>query len=383
VLSEAWGAAVGLRGLPDVVAVSRQLLAAAPELAEMLKSVGVRLNVISSLSSKSLSTAVNAAQNWAHGLACRGPSAGLPNLQALNDAAFAEHQERAGPEEEAAGARQERTERSRAFLALPHRKVAPLADDTLDWVVGPWLHAWEEALAAQSARHIETDEGIAYLMAIDEQHAQTQRVFDPERSAANWLVSAWPNPPADLSYAIGVSLCDLNWYLAGKVALEPTAMAQLTQILGHTGEAGELHPRGPCVLKPRTPAALLSAYEQLCGGAALEFAFECLPSSHEDSSTWRYVIFKACASDACNILMFPHDASGIEDLGVELPGFEGAILFNASVYRDLVASCARACVDALANRREAREFGERHHSYLSKVSKKKDVQDELVGALSR
>lgn len=90
-----------------------------------------------------------------------------------------------------------------------------------------------------------------------------------------------------------------------------------------------------------------------------EFSCEVLPATGVADPSFRYVLFARCFEpEKPFVLMVPRGSSLADNPPEHLINLEEQPrTVEASFYRDLVSTCARACLDTNRNRIEILEFG--------------------------
>jgi hypothetical protein len=109
----------------------------------------------------------------------------------------------------------------------------------------------------------------------------------------------------------------------------------------------------------KTSAPRPACYVELSHGDDLDFSYEAVPESGQTDPSWRYLLFQSCGGPP-NIMMFERGSKAADHLNDKIfINFEGVRSVPSRLYRDVVATGARASHSPLANRREMRGFEER------------------------
>ena len=364
---EAWTSAAGLRGYPDALLINRHIAGAAPGFVTSLTKLGVDV-VIAGPTDKHLSASLRVAQQAVVETRFRArkqaPMASVDDLNAESAKMHASHLKpgwRGGIAPRATAARCE------AWMSLPSRGALPLGTGGLDWTPGPWLSAWEATLSPAGPLTLEDEDGVTCVRAaeadgLDDTPTGTRQ--DPW--AAKLVVSAWPNDLTGIANAVGLTVRELRWYLAGSAPIPPKAEVRLRTLLGlhFDAHSDDDRPDGPFVLIAHSTRVGVEVYEAVSHGGDLEYAFEPLPQRGPADPSWRYLLFQAYGSDP-SVLMVPRGSRTAERLGERFINFEGSRQVRTAVYRDLVSTCARACAVPLDNRAEMTRFAQRQREFLT------------------
>lgn len=299
----------------------------------------------------------------------------IDNLDALNEAAADRHK---FVMEIRGSIVKKHREHQEQWDALQVRAVAPLSGaDTMDWSPGPWLFSWEQNLPPNSQpRFFSMDsDGRKMWLFVGHEPEQDDSEEDelaPEQeweefeesemlSLAKDMVACWPNSMAEVARTIGTTARDLKWALDGKTRLDQSALSKLLLMLSiEYGESGYYEAVGPCVLIARNIGAAARIYVELSRGGNLEASYEAVPESGEADPSWRYLVFHRDFGGA-SIIMFERGSQAGTRLNKKaFINFEGVRQVPNNLYRDVVATAARASRNPPANRLEMMGFMERH-----------------------
>lgn len=370
--------AEGFRGRPDALMLSRQVAAASPTLANRLALDGVEL-IIADKGDKVLGTALRTAQQDAMWFGLRPNSRQINTLGRLDEEAAARHH---SDLKIPAGEDLQHQER---WAALPCRPAAAQAGaDEMDWSPGQWLASWEENLPLVSQSryfHYADDDQTMWPLIGSGGHSFEDDSGKDDESAADlgWkgaddptivtmakdMVTCWPNSVAEVARSIGTTTRDLNWFLGSKAAIDERALSELLSVLGiESLKRGYPEASGPCVLIAKKVGAAARLYNELSHGGNLTFSYEAVPESGQPDPSWRYLLFQSCGEPP-SIMMFERGSTAVDHLNEKtFINFEGMRQVPAMLYRDVVATCARACHNPLANRREVLGFAKRQAAVL-------------------
>jgi hypothetical protein len=371
VLLDAWTKAEGLRGLPDVLRINRHLAKASPTLSADMARIGVRLE-IASAKEKSLPASLRSAQEagkW------------LPRKHELDDASLAQavqtlcrdaqddhnYNARGG----AHGLSNRQLEgQIKQWLALPTRQPGTIPTEGRDWEPGPWLSSWETALPPEQPRYFNRSsfDGRIWLLSgqevsdapVEDDDFSTGYDHDNAADLAKDLLACWPNPSAEIAKSVGITLRNLQWFVAGKVALDRTVRFRLEDVLGIEFDegVGGYTATGSYVLIARKPQAVEKIYEEISGGGDA-CPCEIVPSQGPADPSWRYVLINAFGKPP-TFVMAPRGEKIAERLGDLMINYEGIRAVSPVLFRDVVSTCARACREPAANVREMRDFAKRY-----------------------
>ena len=373
ILQQAWAGAEGLRGRPDVLRVNQHLAANCPELAADLKKIGVRL-ALTDAKDKAHPASLRSAQDDALRLRAYAKSSeaeGDPILSICR-AAWEEHHYCAQRGSHITAPRDVRA-RIDQWLALAPQDVGQLPDRGLDWTPGSWLSAWQASVPPDQPRHFHPDslDGRMWLflgrgadgnlsedydLPIEDGYAAVSELARP-------LVECWPNSPAEIAASVGVTLKQLQWFVAGKADVEPEARQRLEALLGigFDDRSGYLAAIGPYTLIARKAQALEAVYTEIShGGDACPW--ELLPNAGSADPSWRYILLNTFGSPP-SIVMVPRGDKIAVRLNELILNFAGPLSVARSFYLDVVSTCAKACLTPDANVRFMEDFAARHHRH--------------------
>jgi len=381
VLLEGWRYAEGLRGRPDVLGINRYVAKASPNLAREMAKIGVQV-VVADAKDKTFPTALRSAQDASKGILWKPSRDDLTlagSVRSLCQIFQKDHDwhSQYGP----SGLHSQAvTERIRQWMALPEQGPIPEISEELDWEPGPWLSSWEPSLPPNQPRYFRVDgfDGSICLATGEsppeekadgdddfdvEDDGLTEDFYDNAAELAKNLVACWPNPPAEIAKAVGITRKELQWYLSGKASLETRKRLNLESILGIGVDISRrsLVGAGPYVLMANTPLALREAYEVLSHGGDAS-PCEIIPRGGAADPSWRYVLI-CMYGEPPSIVMAPRGAKITDRLPELFMNYEGVLEVSAEFYRDVVSTCARACRAPAVNIPEMTAFGERYQDH--------------------
>lgn len=180
------------------------------------------------------------------------------------------------------------------------------------------------------------------------------------------MADSWPNQPLEIAKALGITARQLKWYLNGQADLSGADRLDLLAMLGIEYEEtyGEYEAAGPCVLIANSVRSISAAYVELSCGGDLEYSFEALPDRGAADPSWRYLVFKAYRREP-SIIMVPRGTVVAEQINdCTFINYDGQRLVKVGIYRDIVATCSRACAAPTANVPEMLAFAERDYEYF-------------------
>lgn len=378
-LQEAWGAASGLRGRPDILKVNRHVAGACPGLANELGPRGIKL-IVADGKDKRFAAALRNGQNMVlqFGWRFRDDHPKLSSIDDLNAAAMAHHQQRVSSKFWEYGNDKELAERTRLWLSLPEMGMEVDLPASLDWTPGPWLAAWQVRLPPLCSRVFNDGHGVSWLLAGQPSSSQEGALdmykenagtdgYDYAVAKAKLMVDNWPNKMLDIARALGITARELKWYLNGQADLFDADRLELLSMLSVECDdriSDDYEAFGPCVLLAGSVRSISAAYNELSCGGDLEYSFEALPDKGAADPSWRYLVFKAYRKEP-SVIMVPRGSNVAEQLDSRtFINFDGQRTIKAEVYRDIVSSCGRACAAPTANVPEMSAFAERNHERL-------------------
>lgn len=371
VLLTAWANAEGLRGLPDVLRVNRYVEQADPSLAADIAKIGIRLEVADpkdKASPASLRSAHDASV-WLSKRHNPDDLSAATSVEALCHDAHDDHNWRAGSGPRGLGNRKLEDNIER-WLELPMRPPTDILPDNVEWQAGPWLSSWETSLPPDRPRYFKHDgvTGRIWLLSgedpsedvDDDDDITAYEEYDNLPDIAKNLVACWPNPPKEIAAAAGITLRQLQWFISERSTLDRSARFDLEHLLGieYNERMGGYTPAGPYVLIARKAQAIEAVYEEISGGGDAR-PCELVPAQGQADPSWRYVLINAFGTPP-TLVMAPRGEAITERLPDLMLNYEGIQPVSPKFYRDVVSTCARACLTPEANAREMRDFAKRY-----------------------
>ncbi|WP_259664576.1 hypothetical protein [Rhizobium binae] len=371
VLLTAWRNAEGLRGLPDILRVNRYVAQSDPTLAAAIAKIGVRLEVADA-KDKTVPASLRSAQDASLWLSKRhdpiDPSLAA-SVEALCRDAHDDHDWRAGRGPRGLSNRKLEDNIER-WLELPMRTPADILLDKADWEAGPWLSAWETSLPPDQSRYFSHDgfTGRIWLLSgedpsedvDDDDDITAYDGYDNVPEIAKNLVACWPNPPKEIAAAAGITLRQLQWFISERCTLDRSAHFDLERLLGIDDDErmGGYTSAGPYVLIARKAQAVEAVCLEISGGGDAR-PCEIVPAQGQADPSWRYVLINAFGRPP-TLVMAPRGEAITERLPELIINYEGIRPVAPTFYRDVVSTCARACLTPEANVREMRNFAQRY-----------------------
>lgn len=372
VLLTAWRGAEGLRGMPDVLRVNRYVVEADPILADDLARVGVHLEVADA-KDKIVPASLRSAHDASRWLSRWHDPVDL-SLAASVEALCLDAQEdhnrssRYGPR----GLGNRKLEEGIAqWLDLPMRKPSSIFLEQVEWEAGPWLSSWETSLPPDQPRYFHHDgmnrrtwllRGEAPSADADDDEGEfvAYEEHDNTPEIARNLIACWPNPAKDIATAAGITLRRLQWFTSERATLDQPTHSCLRRVLGikYDERMGGYMPAGPYVLILRKAQAIEAIYLEISGGGDA-CPCELVPAQGLADPSWRYMLINAHSTPP-TIVMAPRGEALTERLPDLMMNYEGIRQVSQAFYRDVVATCARACRTPQANVREMTEFAGRY-----------------------
>ncbi|AVA38280.1 MULTISPECIES: hypothetical protein [Cupriavidus] len=374
VLEEAWREAAGLRGCPDAVILSHSLSESYPALCNKLAKAHVAV-AVSDSGDRRCSAMLREAQRVAHATAwwTNGASKAVRTLADLNSVAMQRHNDEYRLPLKTASASGERHARALAWEAYSSRPLAFNLLDSMDWNPGDWLSAWSKAPLPPAPRYFHAADKVTWLLTgePDSEDAPEQAetevdgylAIDDAGEKMGLVLKVWPNKAASVAQEAGITLRELQWFVNGKVELPREQRWALENLLGVEWNEtyGGFDINGPFVLIGEGPKPILAAYDEFTRGGDLDFSVEPIPDSGRADPSWRYVLAQPCG-ELSSVMMFPRGSAAAESLDAgNFINFGGPSVIPEAIYRDMVATCGRACRSPASNRVEMLEFNRRYN----------------------
>lgn len=375
VLLTAWRGAEGLRGMPDVLHVNRYVAQADPVLADDLARIGVHLEVADA-KDKMVPASLRSAHDASRWLSRWHDPVDLSlasSVEALCLDAQEDHNRSARHRPRGLGNRK-LEEAITQWLDLPMREPSSVSLEELDWEAGPWLSSWETSLPPGQSRYFHHD-GMSRRTWLlrgevpsadaddDDDEFAAYKEHDNTPEIARNLVACWPNSAKDIADAAGITLRQLQWFTSERATLNQSTHYCLRHVLGieYDERMGGYTPAGPYALILRKAQAIEAIYQEISGGGDA-CPCELVPAQGQVDPSWRYVLINAHSTPP-TIVMAPRGEAITERLPDLMMNYEGVRPVSQAFYRDVVTTCARACLTPQANVREMTEFAGRYEQH--------------------
>lgn len=369
VLNEAWREAKGLRGKPESLVVNRSLAENRPYLAEDLAKIGVLLEITGTREKSHASSL-----RWAHDEALwlrkhhHQVFDDKEPVRSICEAAAIQHLENTRPDRHVTAAK-EKIERIKEWMNLPFNHGGEIANGGLDWTTGPWTHGWEASLPPERGRFFYSQDdqrGFWLLSGENEDDELSDDSYDAAfleagiRNCIRLIIACWPNDFKAVAAEVGVSVRDIRWYIADKIDFDHLIENRLSGILGvfFDEQISAYSCRGPYVLIAREAKALAELYSDISHGGDAR-PWEILPNTGESDPSWRYYCINTFGS-LPSIVMIPRGSEIADHVSDILFNFDGARGVSRKFYRDVVSTCAEACVKPLEHVEIMKRFWWRH-----------------------
>lgn len=360
VLIEAWDDE-DIRGYPDIVMISRRLAESSQQLAINLSRLGIEVQIAAG-NNRQFSAAIRTAQTRALDLTWSdNEKEKITNIDQLKRCSASQRRFRHEVHLYRIGSDKSRIAAIEAHFGMPNRSFQGELSPELDWKTGPWLTSWENNLPPCTQRHLAESRNATWLFTGPSEESKFESSEDNSTDSApekvKIILGCWPNKPAEVARAAGITLRDLNWYIGGKQQLESHLRSNVLSLLGiEANEYGDYDAEGPCILLASTIRATVSVYEEITHGGDLEFSFEIEPEQGPADPSWRYIVLRSCGGRV-NFLMAPRGGDVAEKLGEKhFINFGGILAVSRDLYRDVVSTCAKGAANPRANLLVAQEF---------------------------
>lgn len=382
-LIEAWSKGTGLRGCPDILKINKHIAESCPDLKLNLKKLGVDV-VIAEKGDKKLSGSLRAAQDevMRFGWLARKNEKDFYNLEDLNAHAKKEHNHHVENKRWTWYSNKSVREAAEKWMTLPVKEMENHLDSSkIDWEPGQWLSSWEVNAVPIGRRTFRKDDGVTWLSAgsddVDDYDGDDSSEFEMDAmdqacaEKTKLLMDCWPNKPAEIAKALGITAKQLQRFVSKVAKLPDEKIDALKKMLGleESERFYDFDAVGPCVLVGDKPTKISDVYELLTHGGDLAYSLEVIPEKGNADPSWRYVIFKACG-ELPNIIMFARGSNSAEKIGDKmLMNFDGLKSIPATIYRDVVSTCAKACCDPWSNRKKMFQFIDRQGQFFDGFSR--------------
>lgn len=386
VLLEAWRNADGLRGLPDILRISRHLAQASPKLGQDLAQMGINVEVANA-KEKSLPASLRSAQDASKWLNRWLPRENNKRVHTLSEAVhtlcqIAQLKHDSSMNDPLRDRYGREKDKLKEWLELPVQGPIPTCSTELDWEIGPWLSSWQSSLPPDGARcfyhdgmfgehWLRTGEKPDFdvIEEDDEENIWEASFYDNAAEIASNLVECWPNSPVEIAKSIGISLRELQWFIKGKASLDQQHRADLERLLGinYNGNIGEFEAIGPYVLVARKAKSLEKVFDAISyGGNA--YLCEIIPYKGIADPSWRYLWVNTYGEKAPRSILMAPRGEKITDSLPKLLHYSDISPVIPEFYRDIVSTCARASLSPLSNIKETADFQKRYSEHWMRCS---------------
>lgn len=367
VLKHSWETASGLRGYPDVVVLSHGLAHAYSGLSLKLEGTGVQVG-ISESGDRRVAAMLREAQKTIHEIGWWSDTlkSRIRTVDDLNLLAELKHNFRMSYS--GLQSSHERASRLSEWMAFEPRPLKHDVPDSMDWKPGDWLSAWSKTPVPPSRRAFRLVENAVWLEMEEEDASRKIEGdygyvdMDDAGEKIGIVLKVWPNKASTVANAVGVTLRDLQWFIAGKIEMPRVSRSQLEDMLGveRNDESGGYEVNGPLALVGDASGPMLAAYDELTRGGDVECSLEPVPDSGRPDPSWRYLLVWPCGG-LPSVLMMPRGSKAAKSLdGEEFINCSGLKVVPEAFYGDMVSACARACVSPAKNKIEMLHFAVRH-----------------------
>lgn len=370
VLNEGWASAPGLRGRPDVVVVSRMLFDAAPELGSALRSLGVLLEVAGP-GDKSTPAALSAAHKSSQSMMYhpKGDAVRLADpLARVNAAGQYEHMDRL---KHAHIFHADKADLIERWMQNQINENADGALDSIAWTQGEWMGSWQQLAEKNTYRGFDKPKnGVVWMIKVSD--PVSDRYLQEKQEIVDNLISCWPNDPKDIAAAAGITKLKLSWYRTRKRPLHYDEEAKLLELLGVEKFADDRPDFSPCVLIARVSTHARNVYEDMSGGGDAE-PYEITPASGVIDPSWQYILLNGYSWMPV-FFMVQRGSTTSANLEKTFMNFGGTKAVPESIYKDIVSTCAQACMAVEANLPTVTAFASRQKQWLTRME---DLRNEV------
>ncbi|AET95222.1 hypothetical protein BSFA1_79540 (plasmid) [Burkholderia sp. SFA1] len=374
ILTRAWHEAVRLRGVPDRVALSHSLAHAYPDLQAKLSEINVEL-IMSDSKDRRCAAMLREAQRDAYKVSFWSNTTNTPvrTLADLNAMSTRWHNDLDWLRNSSSVALNRRASYEQ-WVAYRHRSLDRPLRDSMDWVPGKWLSGWSKIPQPPRRLFLTGGEGASKVVSEDPEidssvDDDAEQYVDDLAEKVGLLLKVWPNKASLVAREVGITLRELQWFVAEKADLPREIRWDLESIFGleRDEDYGFFEIEGPIVLIGTAGGPMISAYDELSHGGDLDFAVEAMPASGMADPSWRYILVQPCLGQTSVIMLARgSDAASRLDNG-KFINFKGPQSIDSTLYRDIVATCGRACASPGMNRTEMRYVNQRHAEDLADI----------------
>lgn len=343
VLKEGWANANGLRGLPDILKVSKKLPEACPTLRNSLFRLGVVLATAEKTDKSfpaSLRTAQESSRHFIGSLNQKEQEGYYGDIEKLCSYAQADHEFRMRLHQmDLSG---QKLQLYLEWSALPVRNCPERNTKNCEWERGSWLFSWGNSLPPE--RHGSRafcryeEETRVWLYNKDVGHIKKRVDYDSVKS----LLKCLPFKPVYIASQIGITLKKLNWYLSGKDVLSNEEENNLIELINleYDEDYLEFRPSGPYVLYLNDLKAMDTVFNAITFGGDSR-PFEIIPTtdSYKDKELRFFVINQYGYAGEMSIIMAPLESELVSKLPEVLCNYVGEVKVLDGIYNQIAMIC--------------------------------------------
>lgn len=363
VLRDIWTSTPALRGKPNKLRVSRACAEADDGFIQTLISDGLAVTVAGS-NDKSHAGALRNCQKEARELAFWGRKNLPMSLDDLN---------RLRVRTVDATLYLRKPEQRQVFehwQAFHFQEASHLHAKGLDFRPGAWMSSWESSSVHGISRTFSTEPEmpnwlVSGAFSDDE---MDEALDDYALRALKNVVHCWPGGVKAVASAIGATMKELQQLMAGTAPLDPEKMEQLIALIGMEVHhvSGTYEAEGPCVLIAETPLHAKEAYDELSNGGDLIFSIDAVSDKGMPDPSWHYLLYMSY-DYGLNVLMIPRGSKLTAAMPRNFLNFNGTQKIPERIYRDIVATCSKVCLNPVQNIEFMVELSERHQDFFESL----------------
>jgi len=362
VLTDIWNNEPMLRGMPKKLRISRALSEADDGFVQNLLSKGVEVT-FSGANDKSHSGALRSCQKDAWELSFRGRKESLLSVDDLNRFASRPRDLRYLLRTPA------QREVAKAWESFLYETPPALHIHQLDWKPGSWLNTWESNAARGIRRSLAVDDhSLRSLASAHDEELEDIGLDEVAMKTLSSLIHCWPGGLKSVASAIGVTAKDIQWMISGKAELPNGKLSKLLALVGMgiDDRNGYLEAEGPCVLIAETPLHGIACYDSLDHGGDLIFSIDAVPDKGMPDPSWHYLCYMSY-DYGLNVLMIPRGSKLTAAMARNFLNFNGTQKIPATIYRDIVSTCAAICRNPETNLDAMSDLSSRHVEFFESI----------------